>query len=46
MKYNQVKFEKAVPILPKESLAEITKTKVWSLWIFDHLEEPYISKSM
>jgi nucleoside-diphosphate kinase len=27
-KFNQVKFEKAVPILPKESLAEITKTKV------------------
>ena len=27
-KYNQVKFEKAVPVLPKESLAEITKTKV------------------
>ena len=27
-KIHQVKFEKAVPILPKESLAEITKTKV------------------
>jgi len=27
-KFNQVKFEKAVPILPKESLAEITKSKV------------------
>ena len=26
--FNQVKFEKAVPILPKESLAEITKSKV------------------
>ena len=25
---HQVKFEKAVPLLPKESLAEIAKTKV------------------